>query len=231
MATASDMILSSLIMIGDKIIGGSLTSAEQTHWLARLNTFMESLSLNRLNCYQLVEENFSLVAGTTSYTIGSGGTFNTTRPNKICDPCFTRDSSSIDSALEIVDAITYGRLRLKSLGNAYPGYLFYDSAYVSGLATIKIYPAPLSGLTLYINSWKQLQTFAAMTTVVSLPPGYQLAIESNFAIFAAAGFRKVSAEVIKVAQQSMAAVEALNAPDMIMRTDGGRGESSSILTG
>ena len=233
MATPNSMILRALQMTGEKAIGGSLTSAEQTAHLANLNAMMESLSLNRALCYQIVQESFSLVAGTSSYTIGSGGTFATDRPNKIVDPCYTIDSSNNRTPLTLINAEAYRRLPVELSGNTYPSHLFYDSAYVTGLATIFLYPKPQASLTLYINSWKQLQTFASISTTVVLPPGYQRMIESNYAIEAAAGAFQVSPEVIKIAKESLAAIKSLNIPDTIMRLDMGAVQNShrSILTG
>src|SRR5260221_9921674 len=88
MATASSMILRGLTMLGDKIVGDTLTTAEQTAYLAVLNTMLESWSTERLLVYQIVEESFTLVIGSSDYTIGSGGNFNTARPTKVEDTCF-----------------------------------------------------------------------------------------------------------------------------------------------
>lgn len=234
MATPSTLILASLVLVGEKQIGGTLTTDEQTHWLARLNGMLESWSLDRLLCYQLLQESLALTTGTASYTIGAAGAFATDRPNKIVDPCFIRDSSNIDYPIQIIDAQAYGRIALKSVGNTYPSYLFYDSAFVSSLATIFLYPKPSASLTLFINSWKQLQQFAAIGTTVVLPPGYQLAIESNFAIHAAAGYKPISKELAIIARDSKAAIMALNVPSMNMRMPpglpGAGGRGASILT-
>jgi hypothetical protein len=227
------MILSSLVYTGEKIIGATLTAAEETHHLARLNAMLESWSLDSLMCYQLVQESKALTASVGSYTIGSGGAFNTARPAKIVDPCFIRDSGGIDSPVEVIDAKAYGQLSMKTSDGSYPRYLFYDAAFVASLATIYLWPEPAASLTLYINSWKALQSFAAISTTVVLPPGYQLAIESNYAISAAAGFRSVPAEVAKIARDSKAAIMNANAPSGILRMPPGvsGGGRVSILEG
>ncbi len=221
MATVSDMVLRSLRLIGEKGIGGTLTSAEQTAYLADMNTFLESCSLDRLLVYQLLQESLALTTSTGSYTIGSGGAFNTTRPNRIVDPCFIRDSNSIDSPLDIISAETYGRITSKTVDGSTPRYLFYNQAYSSGLGTIYLYPEPSASLTLYINSWKQLQSFSAISDTVTLPPGYRRFIEYNFAIEVAGGFMPVSAEVIKVAKESKAAIAGVNLPEGLLRIDAG----------
>lgn len=215
------MIIRALQMTGEKPVGGTLTSDEQTAYLAVLNNMMDSWSLERLMCYQILQESFSLTTSDGSYTIGSGGDFNTTRPTKIVDPCFIRNSSNNDYPIQIIDAQAYGRITLKTVDGSYPGYLFYDGAYASGLGTIYLYPEPSASLTLYINSWKQLQTFAAIGTTVSLPPGYERAIQANLAIELAAGYTNASPELVKIARDSKAAIRGLNSPDGILRLDAG----------
>src|SRR5688572_21302150 len=152
MATPSTMVIRALQMLGGKTIGGTLTSDEQTAYLAVLNSMMESWSLERLMCYQVVQESQALTASVGSLTIGSGATFNTARPIKIVDPCFVRDANSVDYPLELINAEAYGRIVLKTIDGTYPRYLFYDSAFASSLATIFLWPEPQAGLTLYINS-------------------------------------------------------------------------------
>lgn len=221
MATPSTMIIRALQMIGDKMISGTLTTDQQTAYLSVLNAMMESWSLERLMCYQVVQESKALTTSDGTYTIGSGGDWNTDRPTRIVDPCFIRDSSGNDYPVKLINAEAYGRITLKTVDGSYPRYLFYDAAYVAGLGTIFLYPEPAASLTLYINSWKQLGTFAAIGTTVVLPPGYQEAIESNLAIRLAAGFRPVPAEVLLIARESKAAIKSVNMPDMFMRMPAG----------
>lgn len=228
------MMLRSMRMIGEKARGDTLDSNEQVEVLYELNSMMDSWSIERLMCYQVLQESFALTNNVVSYTIGPGATFNTVRPTKIVDPCFTRDSSNLDTPLEIFNAEAYGSIVQKSAGRTYPTWLFYDSAFTSsGFATISIYPAPISNLTLYINSWKQLQNFSNVSTALLLPPGYQLAIESNFAVHLAAGQVEISPEVIKIAKESKAAIKGVNLPETVASMDAGvvRGRRSNIITG
>ena len=233
MTTAvSTLILNSLIAIGEKTIGGSLSAAEGTHYLGKLNAMMESWSLDRSAVYSILQENFPLATSTATYTIGSGGTFNTDRPVRIVN-AFIRDSSNFDCPVNIVGQEAYAAIKVKSVGTTYPSTLYYDAAYVNGLATIYLYPAPSASLTLYINSYKSLQSFASVTTDLALPPGYQRAIESNFAIEASPGLKSVPPELVKIAKESLAAIRGINLDPAISRMDSGViGRSrSNILTG
>jgi hypothetical protein len=232
MTAVSTMILNSLVATGEKAIGGSLTSAEETFYLNKLNAMLESWSIDRALVYAILQESFSLTAGTASYTIGSGGTFNTTRPVRIVN-AFTRDTSNYDNEIAIIPQDRYAAVKVKTTGNGYPEYLYYDGADVAGLATIYIYPAPIAGLTLYINSYQQMQSFANVSTALVMPVGYQRAIESNFSLEILPGFAAASPELVKIAKESKAAIKGLNLPDMISTMDSALTRSSrgSILNG
>lgn len=234
MPAVSTMMLRSMRMIGEKSRGDTLDANEQVECLAELNSMLDSWGIDRLMCYQLLQESFPLSANVVSYTIGPGATFSTARPTKIVDPCFVRDASNLDSGLTLINAEAYGSIVQKSAGTTYPTWLFYDYGFdSSGFGTIKVYPAPISNLTLYINSMKPLQSFSNVSTAMLLPPGYQLAIEANFAIHLAAGLTPVSDEVKMIAKTSKAAIKNINLPVTVATLDSGivRGRRMNIITG
>jgi hypothetical protein len=88
-------------------------------------------------------------------------------------------------------------------------------------------------LTGYINTFQPLLNFSSMTHMAMFPPGYQLAIESNYAIHSAAGLVEVSPELAKIARESKAAIKVTNQRTPIVRLDYAitGGARSSILTG
>ena len=218
--TPSSMILRSLRLIGEKEVAGTLATAEQTAYLADMNTMLDGWSIDPLLIPQLLQESLALTASVGSYEIGpDSSTWNTARPSKIVEPCFTRDSSNYDRPLILIDKATYGGLSQKTLDGSYPQYLYYEVGPTRGM--IYLYPEPIAGLTLYINSWKALPYFQAITATLQLPAGYQRAIEFNFAVEVAGGFAKVSAEVAKVARDSLAAIKRINAPSGVLRMDPG----------
>jgi hypothetical protein len=208
MATPSSMILSGLQMIGDKGIGDTLTTAEQTEYLSRLNMMMDLWANDGLMVYAMQSDSKALTAGVGAYTIGSGGSINTNWPTKISS-AYTVDASNVSREIpSIVDDDEWGRIMLKQLGNIYPTVLWYDNAYPLG--TINLWPLPLAGLTLYLSSYQRLQSFALISTTLSMPPGYELAITSNFAILAAAGQVPISKELAMIAKDSKAAIKRNN---------------------
>ena len=235
MPAVSTMILNSLIMTGEKTIQvSSLTTAEQNYHLSRLNSMLDSWSNERLLIFTLSQTSFALTASQGSYTIGNGGDFNMTRPTRIVDPCFIRDADGNDSELIIIDAQAYGRIVDKDADGSYPVYLFYDQAYsATSTATVRFWPEPDSGLSTFINTLQPLATFSAFSSVISFPPGYQDAIETNYAVRSALGLVPVSPELMAIARQSKAAIKTTNLSAPVMRLDYGvtGGIHSNILTG
>lgn len=219
-------------LTGEKSRGATLDSNEQVETLAELNTFMDACNNERLLSYTITENTLALTASTSAYTIGPGATFNITRPTKIVYPCFVRDADNYDSPVKVVDLGVYGALKLKSVGNSYPSVLYYDYGYsATSTGTIYLYPSPIGALTLHINSWAQLGNFSTLSQTMLLPPGYQLFIESNFAVHLATGLTPISAELAKMARDSKAAIKSLNLPAPIASLDGIYGRRGNILIG
>lgn len=233
MPVVSTMILRSLRLIGEKTRGATLNGNEQSECLAELNSMLDSWSNERLMIFTLNQTSFALTASVGTYTIGSGATFNMVRPIKVVDPCFTRDSDNTDIPINLIDAETYGRVVDKTMGDVTPQFLFYDYGYsATSTATIRVYPLPEAGLTLFLNTLQPFTNFSTMTHPISLPPGYQRAIEYNYAIEAAGGLTNVSPEVAMVARQAKAAIKSQNLPQPISKLDYGITHSyHSIITG
>ena len=221
MATPSSMIISALVKNGEKAIGGSLTSAEQTAYLDMLQAMIDSWSLERGWCYQIAEDTFTFTVSTGTYSIGTNGAIAVTRPTKIVN-ARVRDSSNYDHDITILPQEQFAAISNKTAYGDFPSYMYYDQGYSStSTGTLQFWPVPVKAYTLYLESWKPLQTFASITTTLMMPPGYQRAIEFNFAIEASPGLKSVPPEVIKIARESKAAIKSLNLPDVILQPDSG----------
>ena len=219
MATALSMITRSMRLAGVIGKGEALDSDEAADGLAALNAMLDSWQLERLFVYQIVQGSHTWASG-ASKTIGSSGDLNTTRPNRI-DSAFIVDSNSQWYPLKILeDRSEYDSITLKTTTSTLPEYLFMDTAYP--LATIYLYPAPSASVTLKLNTWQALQSFTSLTTALSLPPGYQRAIEYSLAEELGPEFgAMIQPMVSQKAKEARAAIKTLNAPSMISRVDSG----------
>ncbi len=211
--TAQQLIEAALRDIGVLYTGQSSNSDQQTECLQALQMMLRTWSAQRLMVFYIEEgEQFTLVAGTTSYTIGSGGDFDTVRPTKILGAYVT---SGIDYPLEIVDRNRYREIGVKSLGDV-PAWLWYNPA--NPLGDIYLYPAGAG--TLNLDSQKPLAEPAAIGTSLLLAPEYDEAIEFNLALRLAPKYNKAITQEIKdMASASRTEIEALNASLQVEESD------------
>ena len=224
MPAVSTMILRGLRLTGEKVRGGTLTANEQTECLDEINSMLDSWSNERLMIHAVSQTSFALTASQGSYTIGNGGNFNMTRPTKIIDPCFIRDDQGNDTPLQLINTEAYGRIGDKDSDGSYPRYLYYDHGF-SGTSTATVYfwPEPIGGLSTFINTLQPIATFSTLSQNLLLPPGYQRAIEYNYAVEASGGFTNVDPSVAMIARQSKAAIKSQNLPAPVSRLDAGVG--------
>lgn len=125
----------------------------------------------------LVWENFTITAGTSDYTIGTGGTFNTVRPTIITN-AYVRQSGGFDTQLQIVPDSVYAATPDKTF-QGLPSLLSYDGA--MPLGKIRLYRTPDTTYTLALQSEKPFTEFPDLATDVSLPAGWDFALRKNLA--------------------------------------------------
>jgi hypothetical protein len=208
LSTPQDLINAALrearIIVPDE---GPSTAESQDSLLA-LNWMLSSWSAQGLPVYQMTRETFPLT-GLLSYTIGTGGTFNTARPVKI-EAATVIDSAGAGRPVKLGTVEEWVSYADKSRSGVYADLLWYDGAYP--LATIYLIPKPVTGSTIEIYSYKSLVQFATLADTVSLPPGYERALVMGLALELWNQYRQGDppASVVAKAQEAKAAVFGLN---------------------
>lgn len=220
MSTARDLLSSSLRLIGVLASGESAGASEATDGLSTLNDLIDSWSTEQLLIPNKVRETFSLSAGTQSYTMGSGGTFNTSRPMKIEDALIQIPGASpaTEIPIRILNKDEYTQIIQKTSQSTIPSCVFPDYAYP--LATLYFWSVPDQVVTAVLNSWKPLSQLANLSTSLSLPPGYLRALRFSLAIDLAPEYgRPVSAEVAGIAAESKSAIKRMNSLPLYLQVD------------
>lgn len=211
------MRLSSVIGVGE-----TPSADESADGLTALNALLDALWNERLMVYAIRQDSATWASGNASRTVGTGGNIAITRPQRV-ENVFFRDSANVDHPVEILrDRQLYDAIPVKATTSSYPQVVFYDPAYP--LATMYAYPVPSQTLTVYIDSWQQLQSFSALTTDVSLPPGYEDMLAFNLAVSFAPEFGAAASLppwVVARAMSSKAVLKRLNAPANVMQVDSG----------
>jgi hypothetical protein len=177
MATINDLVKKSFRKLGVLGIGEDLENDQLVEGIEYVNRMIEVWNTENLVPFYIQREDFTLVSGTQSYTIGSGGTFNTTRPQDIITATITENGSTYP--MEIITAEEWQNIFNKENESNKPYYLYYEANYPLG--TIYLYRKPTAANTLTIASHKQIGSFAKDDSV-SLPPGYEKAIIDNLAL-------------------------------------------------
>ena len=197
MTTARDMIKAGLRNIAVLGAGSSLSNEEAQDAFDMLNGILAAWSAEGSLIFQKTQETFPLTTA-VSYTIGSGGDFDTTRPNDIT--YMTVNDGSSDQTLYPMSQEQYASISLKTNGSTSPDSFYYDGNFPLG--TIYFYPKPVSGNTVTIYSLKPLTQFTNLTSVFAMPEENRLALEFALSEAIAPQYeREASPTVKKMARQ------------------------------
>lgn len=177
--TALDLIKGSLRLIGAIETGETPEAAESTDALDILNQLLESLSLSSQGVWNTTTQTFNLVSGQSTYTIGSGGNFNTTAPITISDAYTVQNGVSYP--IEIIGQEFYDAIINKTQQSTYPLYLLYQNT--APLGNVILWPVPSAIVPLTMNISAQFGQIATLSTsITTWPPGASRMIRYLLAI-------------------------------------------------
>lgn len=222
MATANDMITRGMKALGTLGRNEVPNAHDFIDGLYAYNQLLESWSNENLMSYATLQRSFSLVANTQSYTIGSGGVVNVTRPLDITQ-AFIRDSNNNDFPLSIIPRDQWNMIGDKSITSQIPQFLFYDSTYPLGV--IYLFPVPSISYTLFYDSVLNQVTASTGTMSISMPPGYERTFVSNLALeLMANGFpcllnEKQLAALVNAASTGKANIKRTNIKEVVAGYD------------
>lgn len=218
--TALDLITGALRLIGVTASGESISANEAADALSALNDLLDSWSTQSLLIPNRVREVFPLVSGQQSYTIGTGGNFNTARPMRIEHALLqiTSVTPALEIPLKLLTEDEFAGIVIKGMNSTYPLYAYAEGTFP--LETLNVWPVPNQVNNIVLYSWKQLANIASLTTVFNLPPGYNRALRHHLAIELAPEFgRSVAPEVVAVADAAVADIKRMNFKPSYMTVD------------
>lgn len=219
MPSATEIITKALKIAG--VLGESETasSGQAADGLVTLNDLIDSWTTDETYIFTTQVETFPLVDNVNSYTIGVGGVFNTVRP--VIINSMVANLNGVSYPIQEINQQDYATIAYKANQTGIPQYYYCDYAYP--LATIYLYGAPSSGLTLSIGRTQQLTSFADLTTQYTFPPGYNRLLNYGLAMEIAPEYGvKMPAEAQFIASEAKANVRNRNLPDPVMKTEVGR---------
>jgi hypothetical protein len=172
--TASDLITDAMYASGIAGQDQSISNADMQLGLRIFQRMVDSWSNDTLTVYNTTSGTITLVSGTRSYstTLLSSG-----RPVTIQNAFLSR--GTVDYPLEQISEQSYNDIAYKT-ATGIPSVFFFDPSFANG--TFYFYPVPSAADTVTVNGRFPLATSLALTTAISLPPGYEQVLVSNLAV-------------------------------------------------
>lgn len=223
MATALDVIKSSLRLLGAYSPGETLDIGEANDALAVFNDMIDSWNAERLSIFTTSSQDFPLVLNKQTYTMGPGGDFDVPRPAQIDGMSAILLYNPVNPVEVPIDMYTVEQWQIQVPVKNVPG-TFPQICYDSGdypLRKLNMWPIPnQTPVDVRIYSWQALSEPATLATVIAFPPGYKRALRFNLAVDLASDYeRPVPPTVQQVAIESKAIIKTMNMPDLNMQSD------------
>lgn len=209
MATALDIITDAMQEIGVIGAGETPNSNDAALGLSRLNLMLGGWVIQPQTIPVIRREVFDIVSGTSTYTIGDGGDFDTTRPSMLTGAGLLLNSSSppVEIPRGLLTNDGYESIQVKTLTSPLFTNVYYNPTFATGgLGTIFLWPVPTDADNqLVIYRPDQISTFDDLTSDYQLPPGCQEAMLYNLAVRLAKPFgRPVDQELRTMARTTLA---------------------------
>lgn len=211
MATSvHDICTGALQNIGAVAIEETPTAAELNGAMNTLNNMIEAWNTEKLAVPGVRPETFALTPAKSTYTIGTGGDFNTTRPIRIVKARI-KDAAGTEYSCEVTENYEYyAAIVVKSTQSVLPTLIYDDSNFP--LKTLYFWPVPSSGsYSVVLWNMAQLSGFTSLADEVIVPPGYKRALEYNLSIELGPKYgKKATADLIQLAIMSKADIKRTN---------------------
>lgn len=182
--TAQSLINKSLRLLGVLASGETTTADEAQDSLYSLNSIIDSFSANPQYYFCTQAEQFTLVNGQNTYTIGNdpdaspAANWVTARPIRIVG-AFTR-VNSVDTPLALITEQYWTNISDKA-AKGKPAKLLYRPNLPYG--QVLLYPTPnTAGQTIFIKAERMISKYATLISTQYLPPGYQRLLELSLAM-------------------------------------------------
>ncbi len=209
--TAQQLINAAMQSANILASGETPNSDESADAFIQLNELIDSWNAVKLNLSSMARVTNSLSNATGTYTIGSGGAINVTRPTSIEAANIITSGDGLYFPLQIGSAADISKVMERATIAKVPRVLFYDAAYPLG--TIYLAPYPSGTPTLEMFVWAQVAAIATLGTTFAMPPGYERALRLKLAVEMCPNFGKQpSQQLITSMNEAMAAIRGTNAP-------------------
>lgn len=224
--SAYNLIRASLRLIGAIATGETPTADEANDGLVTLNDMLDSWTTESLAIYGSDDNTFTTVPGQLLYTIGPGGNFVTDRPVRISDAFCTY--GGVDYDIVIIGQGEYDRITLKTQQQQIIERLLYIND--NPLGIIKLWPVPASAVPLVLNIDRVLTSIPNLSTTISMPPGYSIAMRYTLALLMAPDYGiQIDAAMNGMANAMKANLKRANRQKRVSQFDAALGGHDDVI--
>lgn len=220
--TALTLIRDALGLTNSVGVDQTLTADEVSDSLRAFNDVLEEWSTQSLAVYGQANQTFTTVNGQATYTIGSGGNWNTTRPVRINEPAY----STINGVTFPYVSITQQQYNLIGYKSQPGGGTDIGQSYLyvneDPLGLITLWPVPNAAFSITFSIDRVLSQVTNAATSISFPPGYAKAFKYTLAVELAPLFGTRISEwpdVVALQKQTLASIKRANKKPQVMQYD------------
>lgn len=177
MALVRTLVNDALIELGVLDPAASMPSALANLGLRRVQSMIDAWAANRLTLSLQLRTVFTMPSGTSSITIGAGGTVNIAsgRPMWInaINYLIPGSSPAVEVPIGQMDEDAYASLSIKALPSALPIQSFYQTNLSDAFGTLFLWPQVTQDVEIAIYSPQAVTEPASLDTDMTGPPGYR----------------------------------------------------------
>lgn len=179
----------SLIQGAAKLFGGLAQGEVPTADLendayAILNQMIDEWATQPWTSSSITRSTFTWPASTLTVTIGTSGTVNQFRPERILQAGYILASSpAVEVPISVLTFQEYAAIPIKTLTSTVPTAIYYNPTFPLG--TLELWPTPTTTVSTVIYVEAPLAQFTDLTTDSIFPPGYANALKYNLSVLLA----------------------------------------------
>lgn len=183
--TASTILSAAFKDLGVLGVGETMSANMAQDGLYWLNSYVDQLATQPAAMPFIARQQFDVVANQSTYTMGPGGDFDTTRPTGLTGAGLLLMQSGappVEIPRGLLTDDAYQAIQLKTLTSQLWTDVYFNPTYGGGLASIFLWPTPTTSTNKCIlYRLDVLGGFADLTTAYDFPYGYQSLYEYGVA--------------------------------------------------
>jgi len=234
MTTVRELCNDALIELGVLDPSEAMEATAASFALRTLNRMLQVWNTQALMIYTVNRTEFPMVANQQSYTLGTGGNFNISRPARIdmVSILVNTGGRPIEIPTEVLTDDDWRDVTMKTTPSNWP-----TKVWMTGnvpLNDLWFWPIPQDGtIKCVLYSWGKTDNFASLNDLVVFPNGYEEAIVTNLAMFLSSSYGAQASPALGLrAAMSKDAIQSLNVEPLWATSDEGllsnRGNSLAI---